>query len=157
MRTKCYFLKAGYLALSVFLLSCAVLISNPILVFGKEIQTREFDKIVSNLSSGDVETAYEAALTLGELKDPRAIPPLIKILESTQYEAMNNATSMALANMGIEAVDPVTALLTHEKWWVRKNAAWVLGRLHDTKAVSALINALKDNSAWVRLYVAWAL
>ncbi len=157
LRIKRYFLRAGYLVLLVFLLSCAVLISNPILVFGKEAQSREFDKILLNLSSGDVETAYEAALALGELKDPRVIPPLVKTLESTEYEAVSNAASMALANMGIEAVDPVSTLLTHEKWWVRKNAAWVLGRLHDVKALSALLNALKDDSGWVRLYAAWAL
>lgn len=154
LRIKCY---TRYLVLSVFLLFCALLISDPIFVFGKEAQSVEFDDVLSNIVSADVETVYEAALAVPEFKDPRAITPLIKALENTEYEAVSNAASMALANMGIEAVEPTIALLTHEKWWVRKNAAWVLGRLHDVKAVSGLNNALKDDSGWVRLYAAWAL
>lgn len=157
LRIKYYFLRVRFLALSVFLLFYTVLASDPVLVLGKETQDREFDKLVLNLSSEDVETAYEAALVLGELKDTRAISPLIERLKDTEYEAVSNTASMAVANMGIEAVDPTIALLTHEKWWVRKNAAWVLGRLHDAKAVSGLSNALKDDSGWVRLYAAWAL
>jgi HEAT repeat protein len=40
---------------------------------------------------------------------------------------------------------------------VRKQAAWALGALDDSRAVSALTKSLKDPDAGVRKQAAWAL
>jgi HEAT repeat protein len=40
---------------------------------------------------------------------------------------------------------------------VRKQAAWALGALGDSRAVQALMKTLKDSDAGVRKQAAWAL
>ena len=44
-----------------------------------------------------------------------------------------------------------------DAWIGRRNSAWALGALDDSRAVSALIDALRDSEAPVREQVAWAL
>jgi len=42
-------------------------------------------------------------------------------------------------------------------WWARREAAWVLGKLGERRAVPRLVRALNDPSAAVRASAAWAL
>jgi HEAT repeat protein len=48
-------------------------------------------------------------------------------------------------------------VLKDEDWLVRKNSAEALGQIGDTRAIEALIAALKDNELKVRLEAADAL
>jgi len=47
--------------------------------------------------------------------------------------------------------------LRSTSWAARRNAAWALGAFDDPRAVTALIDALKDREPAVREQVAWAL
>jgi HEAT repeat protein len=47
--------------------------------------------------------------------------------------------------------------LRSQDWWVRREAAWVLGMLGDRRATRRLIEALGDGSTAVRASAAWGL
>ena len=63
----------------------------------------------------------------------------------------------ALAEIGSRSLDPLIKATKHTSRVARKNAAWALGALDDSRAVSALSAALKDTDAGVREQAAWAL
>ena len=63
----------------------------------------------------------------------------------------------ALVAIGMPAYEPLTKALGGAAWIARKNAAWALGAIGNSEAVTALIEALKDTDAGVREQVAWAL
>jgi HEAT repeat protein len=63
----------------------------------------------------------------------------------------------ALVAIGTPAYEPLKKILGGPAWIARKNAAWALGAMGNTEAVTALIEALKDTDAGVREQVAWAL
>lgn len=63
----------------------------------------------------------------------------------------------ALVAIGTPAYTPLKNALSGPAWIGRRNAAWGLGALHESEAVPALIDALKDTDAGVRQQVAWAL
>jgi HEAT repeat protein len=63
----------------------------------------------------------------------------------------------ALVAIGTPAYAPLKKALAGPAWIGRRNAAWGLGALHESEAVPALIDALKDTDAGVREQVAWAL
>lgn len=63
----------------------------------------------------------------------------------------------ALVAIGTPAYEPLRKALRGPAWIARKNAAWALGAMGNTEAVTALIEALKDSDAGVREQVAWAL
>lgn len=63
----------------------------------------------------------------------------------------------ALVAIGAPAYEPLTKALRGPAWIARRNAAWALGALRNSEAVTALIEALKDSDTGVREQVAWAL
>ena len=63
----------------------------------------------------------------------------------------------ALVSIGSRAFDPVLSALKDSRWVARRNAAWTLGALNDSRAAKALVEALKDSEADVREQAAWAL
>jgi HEAT repeat protein len=63
----------------------------------------------------------------------------------------------ALVAIGTPAYEPLKKTLGGPAWIARKNAAWALGAMGNSEAVTALIEALKDTDAGVREQVAWAL
>jgi len=134
-----------------------IFIANPLFVLGEDVSSDKIKRFTEELSSSDVEAAYKAAWSLGELKNSGTIQPLIETLERTKYEAISNAVSMALANIELDVAKSLIPLLTHENWSVRKNAVWVLGRLQEKDALPNLIKCLDDEADWVRIYAAWAL
>jgi HEAT repeat protein len=62
-----------------------------------------------------------------------------------------------LVAIGGRAFDPLVQALKHPAWVARRNAAWALGALDDTRAVTTLIPLMKDAEAPVREQTAWAL
>ena len=86
----------------------------------------------------DLNVRSGAAKALGEIKDVRAIDPLIAVLGDE-----DNAVE-ALGKIGAPAVEPLIAALRDEDWYVRENAAEALGETKDARAVKPLIEALKD-------------
>ena len=63
----------------------------------------------------------------------------------------------ALASIGSPAYTVLERTLQHDIWIARRNAAWGLGVLDDSRAVPALIATLTDREAPVRKQAAWAL
>ena len=59
--------------------------------------------------------------------------------------------AQSLAWIGEAAVGPLIEALGDEDWEVRRNAAWALGEMKEERAVEALIGALGDDRASVRI------
>lgn len=95
-----------------------------------------------------------AAEVLGEIKDARAVEPLISALRDT-HKNMRQAAAEALGKLGdIRAVEPLIGELGRD---VRQVAAKALGLLGDARAVEPLIVALKDRDNNMRQTAAVAL
>jgi HEAT repeat protein len=97
-----------------------------------------------------------AAEKLGELKDPRAIEPLIAALKdwdsNVQWEAEDS-----LAKIGAPAVEPLIAAMNDRNYQVRKFAAIALGEIHDSRAFEPFLAALSDTDSEVRGWAAVGL
>jgi HEAT repeat protein len=94
---------------------------------------------------------FSAAVSLGNLKDPRAQDVLLKALESEDI-LLQQAAIAALGE--IKAVDTVDAILRFaqsEDWLVRQRLAEALGNLPSEKSRSALRYLSKDSNDNVAL------
>ena len=91
--------------------------------------------------------AQAAADALGYIGDVRAIEPLIVALEVSHLG--ENALS-ALRKFGALTVEPLITALKHNKYYVRKGAATLLGNIGDVRAVEPLIAAFKEISRTFR-------
>lgn len=101
------------------------------------------DQQMSELKAKDPEIRRRAVVTLGEMKDPRAVEPLIAALGDEQM-SVQVAAVQALANIGAPAVQPLIAGLNAPSLEVRRFAARALGEIKDPRAVEPLIAALND-------------
>ncbi len=94
----------------------------------------------------DPGAAMHAARALGELRDRRAVAPLIKALEK---EELRDDAVIALGKIKDPAATiPLTVTLRDRKKGIREHSADALAEIADPAAVPALIEALKD-SYWV--------
>jgi len=89
------------------------------------------NSLIEKLKDQDPRVREKAAKTLGEIKDPRAVEPLI--------DAMRGKLPYSGANKYV-----VQALVAGEYSYVREAAAEALGEIRDPRAVEPLIDALKD-------------
>ena len=97
-----------------------------------------------------------AAYILGKIGDKRAIRPLIEALRDEDADVRYAATE-ALVRIGKPAVQPLIKALKYKEWYVRKRAAYILGKIGDKRAIKPLIEALRDEDADVRYAAAEAL
>ena len=99
---------------------------------------------------------YIAAISLGELNDPRAIPALRRM-------AMNFPDERIWAGYGLAALGEsdgfkiLTEVTTDPVWTQRRHAVAALGKLGDAKVVPVLARALQDEHANVRVSAARSL
>ena len=91
-----------------------------------------------------------AVFELGELKDSRAIDPLINPLKKDNYRARQIAE--ALVKIGAPSIEAMIIILldTQMASNVRKEFAKGLGNLRDPRAIAALIATLKDEKRDIR-------
>jgi HEAT repeat protein len=140
-------------------------------------EPRNAASLIADLDAGDAAVRARAPRGLRELGDlaAEAIPPLVRMLaDGSPVEARvcsrlwwrggvddmttpGEQAAAALAAIGSRAFPPVLAALKHEAWNARRNAAWTLGALDDARAVTALVEAVRDREAPVRAQAAWAL
>jgi hypothetical protein len=101
--------------------------------------------LIQALDSKDSEIRENAAITLGKIKDERAIEPLIKLLTDEEWEVESAATT-ALVEIGKHAVEPLINILQdeNEDIFLQMKAIAVLAGIKDERAIQPMIQALKE-------------
>lgn len=79
------------------------------------------------------------------------------LIKSLSSGGVHREAAFALENMGKAAVGPLIEALNDSCWEVRGNAAWVLGRIGDSRAIKPLIDLLRDDVWEVRVEAGIAL
>jgi|CZKF01.1.fsa_nt_gi HEAT repeat protein len=93
---------------------------------------------------------------LAELKDPRAIEPLIAALKDWDSNVQWKAED-ALAKTGAPAVEPLIAAMKDQNYEVRKFAAIALGNIGGSRTFEPFLAALTDTNSEVRGWAAVGL
>jgi HEAT repeat protein len=88
--------------------------------------------------------AAAAATALGRIGDPRAVPPLIALLEKRAYRSMF-VTAQALGEIGDpRALDVLLAHVQHGDGLMSHLAIAAVGRIQDPRATTILMEILRD-------------
>lgn len=98
----------------------------------------------------------EAAVALGELGDPRAVPPLVMALKDPD-RAVRDAAIRALEAIGSPSVPALAQCLRDPDLSVQEAAASALSGIGDERIVEPLIEALESPDWIVRMYAAKGL
>jgi len=97
----------------------------------------------------------------GEIRDPRAVPLLLDLMQSDnpdEYLYVSSFAAKALGQIGDPlAVAGLVRVLSHERSGPRRMAATVLGNLGNVNAIPALAIALKDPDPQTQIVAAKAL
>ncbi|AKB50838.1 putative lyase [Methanosarcina barkeri str. Wiesmoor] len=101
--------------------------------------------LIQALDSKDLEIRENAAITLGKIKDERAIDPLIKLLTDEEWEVESAATN-ALVEIGEPAAEPLIKILQdeNEDVFLQMKVIAVLAGIKDERAIQPMIQALKE-------------
>ena len=113
-------------------------------------------------ADSDKAGAHDAAVTavrvLGEIRDPRAGPVLVRLVESARDLNIRARAAAALGSVGGPLAPPaLRQALLDDAWPVRAQAAASLNALGDRESIPALSAAIEDESWWVRRNCAEAL
>ena len=101
------------------------------------------DKLISDLEAKEAEVRMSAAIDLGEMKDPRVVPPLIVALrDKDKYVPVRAEES--LVRLGPVAVEPLIAALHSKDEPNRPTIARILGKTKDVRSIEHLEKALDD-------------
>jgi len=112
---------------------------------------------VRDLRSGAPSVRRNAAVWLGRVGDPSAVPALIEALDDPESD-VRLETAKALGFLkDARAVGPLAEALGDREVNVRLYAAYALGEIKDAKATGPLLGALRDSAWCVRDQAAWAL
>ena len=116
------------------------------------VREKGVEQLLELLSHSVLLTRSPAARVLGRTRDPRALEPLLNILQSDPQWLARLWSAKALGDLGMaEAFDALTeALKTDEKNRVRAAAAEAIGKLKAPKSAEMLKLALKDEDGGVR-------
>jgi HEAT repeat protein len=102
------------------------------------------EKWIAKLKKRNPERRQKAVEALGNLKDTRAVEPLIRVLEQ-DVSFVRWKAAKVLGQIGdASAIAPLINALKDDDWDIRKNAAWALGRIGDTRAAAPLLELLGD-------------
>lgn len=116
------------------------------------------DEMLALLTHQEASQRMLAARAFCELEEPRAIAPLINLLQDVCPLVRVSAAYGLGRNPRADAVEPLIQLLnTDWNGYVRKGVVWALGNCRDRRALSALIYALKTDISAVRLWAASSL
>ncbi|MEB3251485.1 MAG: HEAT repeat domain-containing protein [Cyanobacteriota bacterium] len=116
------------------------------------------EEMLPLLGSTDPQQRMLAARAFCELAEPRAIAPLITLLQDLCPLVRVSAAYALGRNPSATAVEPLMGQLQRD-WngYVRKGVVWALGNAQDARALPALIEALTTDISAVRLWAASAL
>lgn len=137
--------------LLTFYLLCAAATS--VSSFGNEPSS---SALIAALSAPDKAARREAARTLGELRDARAVPALIQALADPDQNVRFYAAYALGEIKDASAADALLDALRDPEWNVRDQVAWALRELRDPKLAGRLAAMLKEANADVP-HIVWLL
>ncbi|MHC1590730.1 MAG: HEAT repeat domain-containing protein, partial [Candidatus Helarchaeales archaeon] len=106
-----------------------------------------FNAIVAKLNSDDVEIIREVILSLGRLKDERAISILLNI----GLPQVRSAVILALSRLiKHPTISSLMKRLTHKDWKIRLSVVKSIGEFRTGQAIPALIFSLRDENEKIR-------
>lgn len=171
----------------ILMISIVVLIGIPD-CYAKEKTSGRLNKLIHQLAtSDDPSLRKDAALHLMNIKDARAVGPLIAALKDSDGDVRNAAVSALGEIKDARAIEPLIALMKHGDFYdnghakaalkeigprttgpllaclkdddesVRADAADILSYTKDIRAVEPMIAALKDENGSVRYHAAYYL
>ena len=110
-----------------------------------EIGEPAVEPLIQALGAEDPDIRENAAVTLGKIKDERAVQPLIKLLTDEEWEVEKGATD-ALIGIGKPAVEPLIEILLdkNEDVYLQMKVVAVLAGIKDERAIQPMIQALKE-------------
>lgn len=109
------------------------------------------------LTDGNPGTRSRAAYVLGQIRDTRAVEPLLILIQDANENVRSN-TAYSLGRLGDRrAVEPLIQALHDEHSTTRYNAAAALGELGDARATEPLVRLLNDSDNSLRYRVVIAL
>lgn len=123
-----------------------------------EPQPPDPEEMLPLLKSPEPQQRMVAARAFCEIRDERAIPELIELLQEPCPLVRVSAAYALGRNTGPAVVEPSIQQL--EKDWngyVRKGLVWALGNCRDRRALPPLVRALKTDIPAVRLWAASSL
>lgn len=116
--------------------------------------------LITALDTRNADLRLEIVRALGRLGDPQAVGPIINAFKAslqtanklTWRETYTIESTMidSLAEIGPQALQPLTSILGDENSLVREVIVEVLGRIGDPSAVERLAVTLRDGAKWVR-------
>lgn len=123
-----------------------------------EAQKPDPEVMLTLLTARETPQRMLAARAFCEIQDERAIPHLIHLLKDVCPLVRVSAAYALGRNPSPTAVEPLIEQLNRD-WngYVRKGVVWALGNCRDRRALSSLIDALKNEISAVRLWAASAL
>lgn len=92
---------------------------------------------------------FSAAVSLGNLQDPRAYAVLLHALEHTEVIVQQAAIAALGEIKAFDALDTLLCFVQSEDWMVRQYLANALGNLPSPKSLSALKYLAKDDNPQV--------
>ena len=105
----------------------------------------------------NLDVRRDAACALGQIRDSRAVEPLIVALKD-QEELVRCEAAMSLGEIGdTRAVNALAIALHDPDKFVQWKAALALSGIRDSRAVDALVCALNDQDADLRFHVTQVL
>jgi HEAT repeat protein len=147
----------------------------------------KFEELVEQLESEEDSRIKDAIARLGDLGDSRAVPYLLKRLNTVKDEELIEAILWTLSRIGSndilinllrnsnrkivlealdalgrrmsrESVEAIIPFLTHHDSEIRALATWALGKIRAEQTYDLLVNLLKkDKEPTVRANAAWAI
>lgn len=139
VKKKKFFLKAVLVLCLV--VSVAVLVGR--------VLTRNVDgtKLLTEaLKDKDPKVRAHAAQVLGEIRDARAVDPLINLLKDEKAIVRSQAAASLGQIKDPKAVEPLIGSLKDSDPSVRRWSIWALGELNDAKAVKPLLELMKEDA-----------
>jgi HEAT repeat protein len=128
------------------------------------VEHKSVDELVALLRNENPKVRFRAATRLGEIRDPRAIAPLIEALSDTSRFKFDMRTppalrendvqgyvSLALSEFGPDAIEPLAHAAKDSDPWRRKGALNALGRIDDVRVLDPVLDALGDPDFSVRV------
>ena len=118
--------------------------------------SNDTEKYIADLKSENVMVRNDAIYYLGENKEKRAVPMLIKLLNNDQPKETRLMGIESLGKIGdSSSIDALAALLSEEDKEIKIAVCNVLGLIKNAEAVMPLVSILEDKD--VRLTAIWAL